>query len=46
MGAAACGLRPIAELMFVDFLGVCSQVQASGWCSECIGGDRVCVSRR
>src|ERR1700749_879831 len=22
-GAAACGLRPIAELMFVDFLGVC-----------------------
>ena len=23
VGAAACGLRPIAELMFVDFLGVC-----------------------
>lgn len=23
IGAAACGLRPIAELMFVDFLGVC-----------------------
>src|SRR4051812_29860103 len=22
-GAAAAGLRPIAELMFVDFLGVC-----------------------
>lgn len=22
-GAAACGLRPIAELMFVDFVGVC-----------------------
>lgn len=23
IGAAACGLRPIAELMFVDFVGVC-----------------------
>ncbi|MEH6740415.1 MAG: alpha-ketoacid dehydrogenase subunit beta [Sulfitobacter sp.] len=23
VGAATCGLRPIAELMFVDFLGVC-----------------------
>jgi pyruvate/2-oxoglutarate/acetoin dehydrogenase E1 component len=23
IGAAACGLRPIAELMFVDFIGVC-----------------------
>ncbi len=23
IGAAACGLRPVAELMFVDFLGVC-----------------------
>lgn len=23
VGAAACGMRPIAELMFVDFLGVC-----------------------
>jgi pyruvate/2-oxoglutarate/acetoin dehydrogenase E1 component len=23
VGAAACGLRPIAELMFVDFMGVC-----------------------
>ena len=23
IGAAACGLRPIAELMFVDFMGVC-----------------------
>jgi acetoin:2,6-dichlorophenolindophenol oxidoreductase subunit beta len=23
IGAATCGLRPIAELMFVDFLGVC-----------------------
>src|ERR1700739_4292775 len=23
VGAAACGLRPVAELMFVDFLGVC-----------------------
>jgi pyruvate dehydrogenase E1 component beta subunit len=22
-GAAACGLRPVAELMFVDFMGVC-----------------------
>ena len=22
-GAAACGLRPVAELMFIDFLGVC-----------------------
>ncbi len=22
-GAAACGLRPVAELMFVDFFGVC-----------------------
>ncbi len=23
VGAAACGLRPVAELMFVDFMGVC-----------------------
>src|SRR5215469_6663052 len=23
IGAAACGLRPVVELMFVDFLGVC-----------------------
>ncbi|OGA99080.1 MAG: pyruvate dehydrogenase [Burkholderiales bacterium RIFCSPHIGHO2_12_FULL_69_20] len=23
VGAAACGMRPIAELMFVDFMGVC-----------------------
>jgi pyruvate dehydrogenase E1 component beta subunit len=23
IGAAACGLRPVAELMFIDFLGVC-----------------------
>jgi acetoin:2,6-dichlorophenolindophenol oxidoreductase subunit beta len=23
IGAAACGMRPIAELMFIDFLGVC-----------------------
>ncbi|MFV2092142.1 MAG: alpha-ketoacid dehydrogenase subunit beta [Hyphomicrobiales bacterium] len=23
VGAAACGLRPVAELMFLDFLGVC-----------------------
>lgn len=23
IGAAACGLRPIAELMFIDFMGVC-----------------------
>jgi len=23
IGAATCGLRPVAELMFVDFLGVC-----------------------
>lgn len=23
VGAATCGLRPVAELMFVDFLGVC-----------------------
>src|SRR3954454_10815112 len=23
MGAAASGLRPVAELMFVDFMGVC-----------------------
>jgi len=23
IGAATCGLRPIAELMFIDFLGVC-----------------------
>src|SRR6201993_1872795 len=23
IGAAACGLRPVAELMFVDFMGVC-----------------------
>ncbi len=23
VGAAACGMRPVAELMFVDFLGVC-----------------------
>lgn len=23
IGAAACGMRPVAELMFVDFLGVC-----------------------
>ena len=23
VGAATCGLRPIAELMFVDFMGVC-----------------------
>src|SRR5262249_38738164 len=23
IGAAVCGMRPVAELMFVDFLGVC-----------------------
>ena len=23
IGAAACGMRPVAELMFIDFLGVC-----------------------
>ncbi len=23
VGAAACGLRPVVEMMFVDFLGVC-----------------------
>jgi len=23
VGAAACGLRPVCELMFIDFLGVC-----------------------
>lgn len=23
IGAAACGMRPVAELMFVDFMGVC-----------------------
>lgn len=23
IGAATCGLRPIAELMFIDFIGVC-----------------------
>ncbi len=23
VGAAACGLRPVAELMFIDFFGVC-----------------------
>ena len=23
VGAAACGMRPVAELMFVDFIGVC-----------------------
>ncbi|MBY6261358.1 alpha-ketoacid dehydrogenase subunit beta [Azospirillum sp. 412522] len=23
IGAAACGLRPVAELMFLDFMGVC-----------------------
>jgi acetoin:2,6-dichlorophenolindophenol oxidoreductase subunit beta len=23
VGAAACGLRPVAELMFMDFMGVC-----------------------
>src|SRR5262245_39313826 len=23
IGAATCGLRPIAELMFIDFMGVC-----------------------
>ena len=23
VGAATCGLRPVAELMFVDFMGVC-----------------------
>jgi len=23
VGAATCGLRPVAELMFIDFLGVC-----------------------
>src|ERR1700745_4020325 len=23
IGAAACGLRPVVELMFVDFMGVC-----------------------
>jgi pyruvate dehydrogenase E1 component beta subunit len=23
VGAACCGMRPVAELMFVDFLGVC-----------------------
>src|SRR5215813_14442863 len=23
IGAAACGLRPVVELMFIDFMGVC-----------------------
>ena len=23
IGAATCGLRPVAELMFIDFMGVC-----------------------
>ncbi len=23
IGAAACGMRPVAELMFIDFMGVC-----------------------
>ena len=23
VGAAACGMRPVAELMFLDFMGVC-----------------------
>ena len=23
IGAAACGMRPVAELMFLDFMGVC-----------------------
>jgi acetoin:2,6-dichlorophenolindophenol oxidoreductase subunit beta len=23
VGAAACGMRPVAELMFIDFMGVC-----------------------
>ncbi len=23
IGAAACGMRPVAELMFIDFIGVC-----------------------
>ena len=23
VGAATCGMRPVAELMFIDFLGVC-----------------------
>ncbi len=23
IGAATCGMRPVAELMFIDFLGVC-----------------------
>ena len=23
VGAATCGMRPIAELMFIDFVGVC-----------------------
>ena len=23
VGAAACGMRPVAELMYIDFMGVC-----------------------
>ena len=23
IGAASCGMRPVAELMFIDFMGVC-----------------------
>ena len=32
IGAATCGMRPVAELMFIDFLGVCfrSDLQPGG----------------
>jgi pyruvate dehydrogenase E1 component beta subunit len=38
IGAAACGMRPVAELMFIDFMGVCfdqiyNQARSSGTCS-------------
>ncbi len=39
VGAAACGLRPIAQLMFVDFLGVSNERAAwrgRVWWSGCV----------
>ncbi len=36
IGAAACGMRPVAELMFIDFMGVCP-------CSRTFPGSRWCA---
>ena len=47
MGAAASGLRPVAELMFVDFMGVCfDQIYNQGRSSGTMFGGRASGCRR